>query len=345
MAKAKAKNNFPSVLAFEKKLVVSDGYMYATKWAERNKEQLPLQINEKSVKGTISNRLKDSIKNDPAKINAEIEKANLQRVDNCTLPNGYDTLKLEYSLKVLSGVENPSACDEKEFIKTYQAAVKSYIANTGFSELARRYAINIANGRYLWRNRLGTEKIEVIVSEEISGKCWTFDAKNFSMKDFDENPEVKELAALIADALCGNSPYLLLKVECYAMVGEAQEVYPSQELILDTGKSDKNKKSKVLYQTNGIAAMHSQKIGNALRTIDTWYPEFDSEDGVGPIAAEPYGAVTNRGKAFRAEKGTDFFSLFDRFSMGEKLDNEEEEHYVMAVIVRGGVFGSSSKEE
>ena len=23
--------------------------------------------------------------------------------------------------------------------------------------------------------------------------------------------------------------------------------------------------------------MHSQKIGNALRTIDTWYPEFDEK--------------------------------------------------------------------
>lgn len=344
MAKSKEKSNFPAVLAFEKKLVVSDGYLYATKWAERYNEKLPLHINEKSVKGTISNRLKDTVRNDPAKINAEIEKANLQRVDNCTLPNGYDTLKMEYSLKVLSGVENPSACDVKEFIKTYQAAVKNYIANTGFSELARRYAINIANGRYLWRNRLGTENVEVVVSAENIDKRWPFDAKSFSLKNFDENDKIKELSNLIADALCGKMPYLLLKVECYAQVGDAQEVYPSQELILDTNKNDKNKKSKVLYQTNGIAAMHSQKIGNALRTIDTWYPAFDSEDGVGPIAAEPYGAVTNRGTAFRAEKETDFFSLFDRFAMGEKL-GDEEEHYVMAVIVRGGVFGSSSKEE
>jgi CRISPR-associated protein Csy3 len=90
--------------------------------------------------------------------------------------------------------------------------------------------------------------------------------------------------------------------------------------------------------------MHSQKIGNAIRTIDNWYFEL-SENGNNPIAIEPYGAVTNRGKAFRNPKDkSDFFTLFDRFALGEKLNNEDEEHYVMAVLVRGGVFGQSGKD-
>ena len=90
--------------------------------------------------------------------------------------------------------------------------------------------------------------------------------------------------------------------------------------------------------------MHSQKIGNAIRTIDTWYPEFETAN-VGPIAVEPYGAVTNLGKAYRTPKDkADFYSLFDKWALGEKLANKNEEHYVMAVLVRGGVFGQSSKE-
>jgi len=40
--------------------------------------------------------------------------------------------------------------------------------------------------------------------------------------------------------------------------------------------------------------MHSQKIGNALRTIDTWY-EKSKESG--PIAIEAYGSVTPQGEA------------------------------------------------
>ena len=67
----------------------------------------------------------------------------------------------------------------------------------------------------------------------------------------------------------------------------------------------------------------------------------------GPIAIEPYGAVTNLGKAYRnPSKGNkkDFYTLFDKFALGEKLDSKEDEHYVMAVLVRGGVFGESGKE-
>ncbi|RZB36634.1 MAG: CRISPR-associated protein Csy3 [Desulfobacteraceae bacterium Eth-SRB2] len=122
-----------------------------------------------------------------------------------------------------------------------------------------------------------------------------------------------------------------------------QEIYPSEELVLDKGKG---KKSKVLYSVDGIAAMHSQKIGNALRTIDTWYPDFgDPENSVGPIAIEPYGAVTNLGRAFRhpTKDKKDFYTFFDKFARREKLERVEDEHYVMAVLVRGGVFGESDK--
>ena len=120
----------------------------------------------------------------------------------------------------------------------------------------------------------------------------------YSLHDFDTvDSKVQALADQIAAALKGELPYLLLKIEAYALVGKAQEVYPSEELVLDKGKGDK---SKILYQVNDVAAMHSQKVGNALRTIDTWYPEF--EDKQMAIAIEPYGAVTNLGKAYRTSK-------------------------------------------
>lgn len=87
------KENIASVLAFEKKLVPSDGYMYGTKWDDRGQVS-PLKLQEKSVRGTISNRLKPAIQNDPQKLNAEVEKANLQRVDACSLEPNQDTLSL-----------------------------------------------------------------------------------------------------------------------------------------------------------------------------------------------------------------------------------------------------------
>ncbi len=340
-----AVKNDATVLAFEKKLVSSDGYLYGTTWNERhqNDKEIALKLNEKSVRGTISNRLKPALRNDPLKLNAEVEKPNLQTVDACALGKNQDTLKLHFTLKILGGVEKPSASNGPKFNESYPKVAQSYIEHEGFKELSRRYATNIANGRYLWRNRVGAEKIEVIVDIG-DGQIFTFNAKDFVLNRFDSNnPDLQVLANKIAEALCGRLPYLLISVEAFALVGKAQEVYPSEELVLDKGKGNK---SKILYEVNGVAAMHSQKIGNALRTIDTWYPGYDNlEIGIGPIAIEPYGAVTNLGKAFRAPKDkTDFYTLFDSFALGESLADKTQQHYIMAVLVRGGVFGQSGKE-
>lgn len=339
-----AVKNDATVLAFEKKLVSSDGYLYGTTWKTGNDwvKSTPLKLIEKSVRGTISNRLKPAIQSDPLKLNAEVEKANLQKVDACALADNQDTLHLSFTLKILGGVEKPSASNGPAFNASYPKIAKAYIEQEGFKELAKRYAINIANARYLWRNRVGAEKVEVVVNTG-DGQILKFDAKQFSLRNFNSNtPDLQLLANKIAEALSGKLPYLLITIDTYALVGKAQEVYPSEELVLDKGKGDK---SKILYQVNDIAAMHSQKIGNALRTIDTWYPDF-AEDQTGPIAIEPYGAVTNLGKAFRSPKDkVDFYTLFDKFALGETLPNKEQEHYVMAVLVRGGVFGQSGKEK
>lgn len=336
------KENTASVLAFEKKLVPSDGYMYGTSWDNKDKV-LPLSLIEKSVRGTISNRLKAAVKNDPAKLDAEVEKANLQTVDTCALNMDQDTLKLHLTLKVLGGVEAPSACNNAAFNETYKQAAKDYIEREGFTELARRYAINLANARFLWRNRVGAEDILVEIKALNKGQeqSWKFDATTVSTRNFDvSDDQINSLAQRIATALSNENDFLMLDITAYAKVGKAQEVYPSEELVLDKGNG---KKSKILYDVNGVAAMHSQKIGNALRTIDTWYPEF-GEANVNPIAIEPYGAVTNLGKAYRNPKEkADFYTHFDKFARGEKLSSIEDEHYVMAVLVRGGVFGESDK--
>lgn len=326
-----------SVLAFEKKLVPSDGLMYGTTWENRNKQAEPLKLQEKSVRGTISNRLK---KSDEGKIDAKIESANLQTIDSCALTPDQDTLKLNFTLKVLSGVENPSACNHEGFNQTYSEAVSGYIAEYGFTEISQRYASNLANGRFFWRNRVGSEEVEVQVNVLNKGisKSWVFNSLEFNIQNFENGTsEVSELAGLIAKTLSGENEFLLLEINAFAKVGKSQDVYPSEELVLDKNNS-KEGKSKILYEVNQVAAMHSQKIGNAIRTIDTWYPEFKQHQRA--ISIDPYGAVTNLGRAYRQPKDKkDFFSLFDRFSQGEKLDALEEEHFVMAVLVRGGVFG------
>ncbi len=331
----KGKATMPSVLAFEKKLVPSDAQLFAVSWAEGQGKAQGLVLQEKSVRGTISNRLSTALENDPAKLDAEVEKANLQTVDHCALPNDKDTLKVRFTLKVLSGVHIPSACNNQEFNETYKTAVQGYVDKTGFKELAQRYATNIANARFLWRNRVGAEQIEVRVTHlrGTEKTQWVFNAREVGLNGF-EHKSVQALAEVIAASLSGKTEFALLDIEAYSQLGEGQEVYPSEELVTEKGD-----KSKILYSTDGIAALHSQKVGNALRTIDTWYADTVER----PIAVEAYGAVTNLGTAYRkpTEK-KDFYTLFDKFGTGESI-GENETHYVMAMLVRGGVFGQSSK--
>lgn len=340
MAKVNKKKG--SVLAFAKKIVPSDGYMYETIWDDR-REIKPLLIREKSVRGTKSNSLKDSAPNDPLDLSDKIEEANPQTVDCCFLSEKRDTLVIKFSVKILGSLDIPAACSNNEFLKRYKDVVRSYSEEFKFEELSFRYAYNIASARFLWRNRLGAEAIEVNIKDCscTDKKEWKFDATTYKLRNFDDykRDELKDLSLRIANAFMGENSSLF-EVECFAKIGHGQEVYPSEEMVLN--KTDKDK-SKILYCIDNCAAFHSQKIGNAIRTIDTWYPAFDTEEGVGPIAIEPYGPVTTISKAFRAEKNTNFYEIKDSYVL-DKLDNDNDKHYFFAMIIRGGVFGESSKE-
>ena len=304
----------------------------------------PSPVRAKSVRGTISNRLKTKDQ-DPAKLDAAIENPNLQTVDVATLPSDSDTLKVSFTLRVLGGAGTPSACNNADYQRKLLDTVKGYVDACSFNELARRYASNLANGRFLWRNRLGAEQVEVQVAQLVNGlpaKNWTFDALALSLRDFDApsnaTTELAQLGSLIASGLAG-SHHVLLQVTAFVRIGAGQEVFPSQELILDKEKSGK---SKTLYIVNNIAAMHSQKVGNALRAIDTWYPESDQN---GPIAVEPYGSVTTQGKAYRKPiDKMDFYSLLDGWLIKDKIPAPEQQHFVMATLIRGGVFGDAGKD-
>lgn len=334
-----------SVLAFERKLDPSDALLFGCDWTARNASQswAPITLREKSVRGTISNRLKGGA-TDPAKLDAAIQSPNLQTVDVATLPADADTLKVQFTLRVLAGTGQPSACNDAAYRQKLLATVGSYVAQHGFGELAKRYAANLANGRFLWRNRIGAEQVEVTVAQLKDGQpvaSWTFDALSHDMHALAASTADQAKLQALADAIAaglGGSSHALLQVTAFVRIGAGQEVFPSQELILDRGRGDK---SKTLYAVDDVAAIHSQKLGNAIRTIDTWYPEAREN---GPIAVEPYGSVTTQGKAYRQPKEkTDFYNLLDGWVIKDKTLMPEEQHFVIATLIRGGVFGDAEK--
>ena len=344
-------NNTPlktaSVLAFERKLDPSDALMYSGQWDNRDQPESwkPIAVNEKSVRGTISNRLKAKDQ-DPAKLDAQIDKPNLQTVDVAALPADSDTLQTRFTLRVLGGAGTPSACNNAEYQARLLSVVRDYVSNHSFKTLAYRYAYNLANGRFLWRNRIGAEQVEVQIRLLEDGKAtesWTFNALNLSLRSFEADTESTDALNALADkveqGLC-NERHILLEVIAFARIGAGQEVFPSQELILERGRGDK---SKTLYHVNKVAGIHSQKLGNALRTVDTWYPQSEETLDLGPIAVEPYGSVTTRGAAYRQPKQKeDFYNLLDNWLLKDKVPSEENQHFVMATLIRGGVFGEAN---
>jgi CRISPR-associated protein Csy3 len=161
----------------------------------------------------------------------------------------------------------------------------------------------------------------------------------------------KALSALGQDAW---KQGLRVGLSAKAVIGKGATVYPSQEFATSADKSaDGREISKILAKRRigpeeFQAILHEQKVGNAIRTIDTWY---DSDIGdARAIAAEPYGVVTTESAIYRdGKKARHFYQIIG------KLDQElarlqktkqltADDYFFMSVIVRGGVLGGEGKK-
>lgn len=327
----------PSVLACERRMEVSDGIFSSGSWSDHSEDQFKLlPVEERGIRGLKSNRGQTD--------NAD---ANLQTVDAVFLPNQHDTLRVDFTVRFLPGAGIPSSCNERSYSDRMTAISEGYKKEHGFVTLGERYAANIANGRALWRNRAKSDEIRILVDVQVDGEIkekLVFNAMKMSLNELDnQGNEVKTLGRFIAQALRGEIR-LLLKVSMLANIGAGQEVYPSQEMILVKDEGEKKKttvkeeseKKKVLYRRDGIAAFHSQKLGNALRTVDTWYAK---DAPWGPIPLEPYGAVSASRLVLRNhDSNQDFYSLLDNWVDQKVIPDADQQHYIMGVFIRGGVF-------
>lgn len=349
----------PSVLAFERKLEVSDGLMYAGLYNNRTLEYATDDVKKERKLWqpiAITKRYNRSTQSSLG-IKKEIDKTNANPVasgdDQAVIPSDSDTLKVSWTLRVIGKIGTPFSCNKPEFQTKIIAKTNDFKDQEAFKKLAYRYAYNIANGRFLWRNRVCAESVEIQVTAN-GKKLPAFNAYDFSLNDFEKNGEqIQELVEVIYQGLIDETgeKFTSIKVDAFVKLDESQQIFPSQEMNM-------NEKGKVLFQLNKCAALHNVKIGNAIRTIDTWYSKEVSvqkdkttteliildNDSKQPIAIEPYGSVTQRGMAYRPSKD-DLYTLIKKW-VNEKDDdsnkiNENDKNYIMANLIRGGVFGGS----
>ena len=325
----------PTVLAFDRKLEPSDALMHSGNWdqIDDKKSWQAIELFERRNRAVHSNFTTEEL-NDEDLLKEKMAKPNLSWGDDASLDHSHDTLKLSFSLRLVSGIQRPSVCNKADFEGRYKDTISKYVSSH-LQELAGRYAHNIANGRFLWRNRLGAQSIKVVVAHQTLEDELSFDAYDYSLKETSsDNPQVEELTKLIKAGLSGDAS-VLIDITAYVKLGNGQRVWPSQEMVLN---SPKGEKSRHLFSLSGVAAMHSEKIGNALRTIDDWYPEFSETQS--PIAIEAYGSVTQRGVAYRSTKN-DFKTLLLKWLSAddESTISDTDKHFVVAMLIRGGVFG------
>ncbi len=361
---SKAKVKIPSILSFERKLECSDGLMYSGNWDDReDMRETSKEINGELLKTKIKNwktipivprqnrstqsayGIDDIKKTAPNPVSSDSDDANL--------PFDKDTLKLNFSMRVIGNLGKPFACNMPDFAAAIEDKVSAFKKTNGIDDIATRYAYNIANGRFLWRNRVCAEEIEIRVSKNDEQPILIFNPYEYSLKDFNtkiEHENLKKLAEGIKQCLIGEDDknFLILKVEAFVKLGQGQHVFPSQEMNIGA-------KKKKLFQLDGCGAMHNVKIGNAIRTIDNWYgskmlvktgkSKTDTIDipealkGL-PIAIEPFGSVTQHGRAYR-HKDIDLYSLLENWVNGD-IESDQKK-YVVANLIRGGVFGGESE--
>lgn len=320
----------PSLLSFERKLETSDALMYSGNWddigikAIENWQEIP--ITKRTSRGTKS-AYEHGNKPD------ELSTPNIAEGDDANLPHNSDTLKVSYTVRVIGDVGKPFACNSPDFEAAITEKISEFKEQNELQDLALRYAYNIANGRFLWRNRVCAESIIIHVFNGDENKPLAFNAYDYSLKDFDKNSDnqaLQELAQIIQTGFNGESDFSFIKVNAYVKLGAGQHIFPSQEMNM-------GEKKKVLFKLDECAAIHNVKIGNALRTVDNWY----EESGL-PIAAEPYGSVTQRGQAYRKSKN-DLYTLMTHWVNDKEL-TDNDKNYVIANLIRGGVFSGEKKK-
>lgn len=344
----------PGVLSFQRCLVVTDGLFYNE---SENSELTPVTVIRHGIRGT-QNINKGSKEGQGTSSSTKREEvSNIQTTDSAKLSATAKCLQVRFQLRAIDIRDALFACapgkdDDMQQLKAFRQALTDFIAKATdqdtVTRLAERYVRNIANGRFLWRNRMAAKAILIDVSNRDGSLKKSFNALDVPLHDFDEITEdEKILAGYLARGFKGDLADALQVIAHVDFgVGGAVEVFPSQNYIENKAQGfarplycvgdAPEKQDQHGVQIMGQAALRDQKIGNALRTIDTWYPAFENYGR--PLAVEPNGASLEAQEFFRG--GTS--SGFDMLRRVAEIDPESDDGlFLLACIIRGGVFSGS----
>lgn len=354
----------PGVLSFQRGLVITDAPFFNV----LSDGQSPVMVVRHGIRGTQNVNKNGDAEKSTAASAKRAEVSNIQTTDTAKLDEHAQALAVRFGLRCLD-LDNvlfacaPSSTDKDDDVRNYRDSVRNFVErakqSAGLDEVAARFARNIANGRWLWRNRTIARGVRVDVArtnaDGYSELLASFDAFAVPLNHFDTiSDDERRVAAVLADGLRGDDDAgLRIEARVDFGVAGAIEVFPSQNYVEDKprgfarplyclGTPERTARSSGMEfastRTMGHAALRDQKIGNALRTIDTWYPRY-SEYGR-PLPVEPNGASLEAQEFFR-DKKTSAFEFARRLNTLDPASPEGM--FMIASLIRGGVF-SGGKE-
>lgn len=273
--------------------------------------------------------------------------SNPQYVEQCYVPPGVSELCCAFSLRINANSIAPEVCSKLETRKTLEQLASLYCSLGGFQELGRRYAKNILLGTWLWRNE-ACRKLAIEVTTE--DQEWRIaDARHlewFGQWDDDSTLALDGLTEYLATALSDPKGYFYMDIRAKITVGWGDEVYPSQEFLEVKEKNMPTKRyaTVALNGTDESVAFHAQKVGAAIQCIDNWWTEgADRLLRVNEYGADRQYAIARR----HPSMNNDFYSLIrnsetyiETMLQTQKIPSDV--HFMMAVLVKGGLFNCSS---
>ena len=156
MAKSKSAKSkgFDGVLAFQRGYNISDGEMFNVM---PNGAREPVDVVRHGIRGTQNTT------------NATDPRL-LQLTETAKLHPHADAMEVQFSIRFIPLAHSLSACTakKKEAMRAMRSSINSFLekaAVQAIDEIALRYARNIANGRWLWRNRVAASGVVIKVSD------------------------------------------------------------------------------------------------------------------------------------------------------------------------------------
>lgn len=360
----------PGVLSFARCHVVTDGEMFSLM---DDSQEIPVPVIRHGIRGTQNILKTKGLDSQKTAVTGNGDVNNIQITETAKLDTQAKALVVRFSIAMLDLRKSLFACaggdpngvDRYMMRSTVEDFTKRAMGSAGMREVACRYSRNIANGRWLWRNRSIASAIEIRVTDSKTKDLIAVfpDAKKIPMNSFDDySHEEVNLSLAIQKQMEGESHSgLIVEATLKMPVDGGIEVFPSQNYVekkpdgfarslYKIGHPEKMERTSdsiplMAFKDSrlmGSAALRDQKIFNAIRTIDTWYSSF-SENGF-PIPVEPAGASLEYQSFFRGngEKNS-AFEFFKRLCLIDP--NSPEGMFCIASLDRGGVYSESDKSD